>query len=67
MSTLLLDNRADLAGPGIGAYAELEKILPQNYRLLLSPKGTQQAIFQVKRYIEDNLCRELNLVTSRFP
>ncbi len=26
------DKRADLAGPGIGDYKELEKILPQGYR-----------------------------------
>jgi aspartate--ammonia ligase len=28
MSTLVLDRKADLAGPGIGDYTELEKILP---------------------------------------
>ncbi len=53
MSTLALDNakdkKADLAGPGIGDYRELEKILPRDYRSLLTPTETQQAIFQVKR------------------
>ena len=29
MSTLVLDKKADLAGPGIGDYNELEKILPR--------------------------------------
>ena len=67
MSTLVLDKKADLAGPGIGDYAELEKILPRDYRSLLSPKETQQAIFQVKRYIEDNLCSELNLMMVEVP
>lgn len=62
MSTLLVDKKADLAGPGIGDYQEIEKILPTNYHSLLTPKETQQAIFQVKRYIEDNLCKELDLM-----
>jgi aspartate--ammonia ligase len=63
----VLDKRADLAGPGIGDYTELEKILPHDYRSLLTPKETQQAIFQVKRYIEDNLCKELNLMMVEVP
>ncbi|MFY9909303.1 MAG: aspartate--ammonia ligase [Candidatus Sulfotelmatobacter sp.] len=67
MSSLVVDKKADLAGPGIGDYAELEKILPQDYHSLLSPKETQQAIFQVKRYIEDNLCRQLNLMMVEVP
>ena len=71
MSTLVLDSnkdkKADLAGPGIGDYKELEKILPLGYRSLLTPKETQQAIFQVKRYIEDNLCKELNLMMVEVP
>ena len=69
MSTLVLDNdkKADLAGPGIGDYKELEKILPRGYRSLLTPKETQQAIFQVKRYIEDNLCKQLGLMMVEVP
>jgi aspartate--ammonia ligase len=67
MSTLVLDKKADLAGPGIGDYKELEKILPKDYRSLLSPRETQQAIFHVKRYIEDNLCRQLNLMMVEVP
>ena len=67
MSTLVVDKKADLAGPGIGDYAELEKILPQNYHSLLNPQETQQAIFQVKRYIEDNLCKQLNLMMVEVP
>ncbi len=67
MSTLVLDKKSDLAGPGIGDYNELEKILPQNYRSLLTPRETQHAIFHVKRYIEDHLCQELNLMTVEVP
>jgi aspartate--ammonia ligase len=67
MSTLIMDKTADLAGPGVGDYRELEKILPSDYRSLLSPKETQQAIFRVKRYIEDNLCSELNLMVVEVP
>jgi len=63
----VLDKKADLAGPGIGDYKELEQILPRDDRSLLTPKETQQAIFQVKRYIEDNLCKELNLMMVEVP
>jgi aspartate--ammonia ligase len=67
MTTLVLDKKADLAGPGIGDYTELEKILPKDYRSLLTPKDTQRTIFHVKRYIEDNLCKELNLMMVEVP
>ena len=62
-----LDKQADLAGPGIGNYAELEHVLPQNYHSLLTPKETQRAIFAAKNYIEENLCRELNLMMVTVP
>lgn len=61
------DQVADLAGPGIGNYEDLEKILPQDYQSLLTPKETQKAIFAVKNYIEDNLCKELNLMMVTVP
>jgi len=67
MSTLVMDKKADLAGPGIGDYNELKKILPRDYRSLLDVRETQQAIFHVKRYIEDNLCKELNLMMVEVP
>jgi len=63
----ILDKKADLAGPGIGDYAELERILPHDYRSFLNPKETQQAIFAAKRYIEENLCRTLNLMMVTVP
>ena len=66
MSTLM-NKRADLAGPGIGNYKELERVLPSDYSPLLNPKSTQQAITIVKRYIEDNLCRGLNLMHVEVP
>jgi aspartate--ammonia ligase len=63
----VLDKKADLAGPGIGDYSELEKILPRDYRSLLSPRETQKAIFAVKQYIEENLCKQLNLMMVSVP
>lgn len=32
------DKTADLAGPGIGNYADSEKILPDDYESLLTPR-----------------------------
>jgi aspartate--ammonia ligase len=63
----MADKKADLAGPGIGDYLELEKILPADYSSLLTTKETQRALFEVKRYIEDNLCKELNLMMVEVP
>jgi len=58
---------ADLAGPGIGDYAELEKVLPQGYHSVLSPRETQEAIYIVKDEIEAGLCRELGLIRVQVP
>ncbi|HPF39801.1 MAG TPA: aspartate--ammonia ligase [Phycisphaerae bacterium] len=58
---------ADLAGPGIGNYDELREVLPRGYKSLLNPRDTQRAIFEAKRYIEDNLCKELNLMMVTVP
>ncbi len=63
----MLDKAADLAGPGIGDYAELERILPQDYSSLLTPKETQKAIYAAKNYIEENLCKALNLMMVTVP
>lgn len=63
----MADKKADLAGPGIGDYNKLEKILPDDYQSLLTPRETQQAIFSVKNYIEEHLCRELNLMMVTVP
>jgi len=61
------DKKADLAGPGIGNYDELEKILPKDYEPLLPSKERMKAIFSVKNYIEENLCKELNLQMVQVP
>jgi aspartate--ammonia ligase len=61
------DKKADLAGPGISTYEEVDKILPSGYRSLLDPKETQLALFHAKRYIEDNLCKALNLFHVEVP
>ena len=63
----MADKRADLAGPGIGDYDKLEKILPHDYSPLLTPKETQKAITSAKTYIEANLCKELNLMMVTVP
>ena len=63
----MADKKADLAGPGIGDYTELEHVLPADYSSLLSPKDTQRAIFEVKNYIEEHLCKELNLMMVTVP
>ena len=63
----MTDKKADLAGPGIGDYDELERTLPKDYKSLLNPKDTQKAIFAVKNYIEENLCKELNLIMVTVP
>ncbi len=58
---------ADLAGPGIGDYAELERVLPDDYTPLLDPKETMRALYAAKRLIEDRLCEELNLTLVQVP
>jgi len=63
----MTDKKADLAGPGIGNYNELEKDLPDDYEALLSPMERMKAVFEVKNYIEENLCRELNLQMVQVP
>ena len=69
MATMPAPNakQADLAGPGIGDYAELEKVLPDDYRSALDPRETQTAIYAVKEYIEKGLCRELHLQMVQVP
>jgi aspartate--ammonia ligase len=61
------DKKADLAGPGIGTYEEVEKSLPGDYKPLLNPKETQIALFELKKYIEENLGKELNLIRVESP
>ena len=63
----MVAKKQDLAGPGIGDYNELVNVLPSDYSSLLTPKETQKAIFAVKSYIEENLCKELNLMMVSVP
>ncbi|UCD13710.1 MAG: aspartate--ammonia ligase [Thermoplasmatales archaeon] len=63
----MTDKKADLAGPGIGNYDELEEIMPMDYNPILDVKETQNAIYAVKDYIEKNLYKELNLFMVQVP
>jgi aspartate--ammonia ligase len=57
----MADKVADLAGPGISSYEKVDEVLPKDYKSLLNRKETQKAIYMIKRYIEENLEKELNL------
>ncbi len=59
--------KADLAGPGIGSYEELEKMLPSDYEPILDHRETMTALYGVKNYIEENLGKELNLMMVQVP
>ena len=65
--TVAGDKKADLAGPGISTYEEVEKILPSGYKSILGPRDTMKALYAVKNYIEENLCKELNLTMVQVP
>ena len=68
METKPIDlKKNDLAGPGIGNYDELKNVLPNNYNSLLTPRETQLAITELKRFIEDGLSKELNLMKVEVP
>jgi aspartate--ammonia ligase len=57
----------DLAGPGVSTYEEVDKILPNDYTPVLNPKDRMKALWDVKDYIEKNLCKELNLFMVQVP
>ena len=61
------NKKTDLAGPGIGSYDQIAKILPKDYKSALNPIDTQKAIFSIKNYIEKHLCKDLNLVMVQVP
>ncbi|HUN80372.1 MAG TPA: aspartate--ammonia ligase [Phycisphaerae bacterium] len=67
MATLTLDKKADLAGPGIGTYEQIERVLPADYQSLLTPRQTQLALYAAKDYIEEHLCKALNLIRVTVP
>ena len=39
---------ADLAGPGISTYEEVEKILPNDYSPLQTPMERMKALYMIK-------------------
>ncbi len=61
------DKKADLAGPGVSTYEEVAKILPDDYSSILDRRQTQEALYAAKRYIEDGLHTELNLMMVQVP
>jgi len=63
----MADKKEGLASPGIGNYEDLEKVLPVDYSASLTPKETMAAVFAAKGYIEENLCKELNLTMVQVP
>jgi aspartate--ammonia ligase len=67
MVDLKASKKADLAGPGVSTYEEVDKILPSDYETLLDVKETQKAIFKAKRFIMDGMNKELNLFTVEVP
>ncbi len=64
---MLASKQADLAGPGIGNYTDVERVLPNDYHPLLAPRETQRAIYAVKSYIEEHLAKELHLELVQVP
>jgi aspartate--ammonia ligase len=63
----MADKKADLAGPGISTYEEVEKVLPTDYKPLLGPRKRMKALYAIKHYIEENLEKELNLQMVQVP
>jgi len=63
----MADKTADLAGPGISTYEEVAKILPKDYKPILSPMDRMKALYEIKRYIEDGMAKELNLQLVQVP
>ncbi len=64
---MAVDKTADLAGPGVSTYEEVDKILPTDYSAVLPPLERMQALYAIKEYIEKNLCKELNLTMVQVP
>ena len=58
---------ADLAGPGISTYPEVEKILPNDYSPLQTPMERMKALYMIKDYIEKGLAEALNLQLVQVP
>jgi len=63
----MADKTADLAGPGVSTYPEVDRVLPTDYEPVLGRRDTQVALHKVRRYIEDGLCEQLNLIRVEVP
>jgi aspartate--ammonia ligase len=63
----MADKRADLAGPGVSTYEEVDRILPTGYKPILPPLERMKALYEIKRYIEDGMAKELNLQMVQVP
>jgi aspartate--ammonia ligase len=61
------NKQADLAGPGIGTYQEVNAALPSDYRSVLTHRETMEALYAVKDHIEKGLCDALNLMMVQVP
>ena len=53
--------------PGISTYEEVAKILPTDYKPILPPMERMKALYEIKRYIEDGMAKELNLQLVQVP
>lgn len=62
-----LDKSKDLAGPGVSTYEEVAHALPNDYKTLLPPKQRMKALYRVKNFIEESLCKELGLFMVQVP
>ena len=58
---------ADLTGPGISTYPEVEKVLPNDYSPLQTPMKRMKALYMIKDYIEKGLAEALNLQLVQVP
>jgi hypothetical protein len=56
-SSMAGDKKADLAGPGISTYEEVDRILPTSYEAVLPPLERMKALYAIKDYIEKGLAR----------
>jgi aspartate--ammonia ligase len=61
------DKKADLAGPGVSTYPEVDKILPNDYETPLNPHDTQVAIHALKQFIMERMCKDMNLIKVECP
>jgi aspartate--ammonia ligase len=64
---MVTGKEADLAGPGVSTYEEVDKILPNDYEPLLAPMERMKAVYAIKDYIEKGLCEALNLQMVQVP